>query len=188
VGRLPARPPGFAFTPLRPPMTLAEAEAGWQRGLLPQRATTAQLRKIGGRWEVFLDCGRPERYQHSRDLMAVSGVQDLQGVEAVTLLLGGIDSGPILTVPETGWHRIFRGDHDGTLEVHRRSYHDRWFCRVVLPESWLPESGDAVLRIGVIRTHGDGPELETAPYPTLPWRTEPGRAPIDLETWDDLAQ
>jgi hypothetical protein len=187
VGDLPARPPGFAFTALRQPMTLAEAEAGWQPGLSPQRATTAQFRKIGGRWELFIECRRPNRSQSSRDLMAVSGLQDLRGVEAVTVLFGDLGGGPILTVPETGWHRVFRGDHDGTLEVHRRSYHDRWFCRVVVPESWLTEAGGRVVRIGLVRTHGDGAELETAPYATLPWAMDPGRAPISLDTWDDLA-
>jgi hypothetical protein len=187
VGNLPARPPGFAFTALRRPMTLAEAEAGWQPALPPQRATTAQFRKISGRWELFIECRRPDRSQPSGDLMAVGGVQDVRGVEAITVLIGDLDTGPILTVPETGWHRIFRGDHDGTLEVHRRSYHDRWFCRVVLPGSWLTESSGRTVRIGLVRTHGDGPQVETAPYATLPWHTEPGRAPLSLDTWDDLS-
>jgi hypothetical protein len=188
VGNLPARPPGFAFTALRQPMTLAEAEAGWQPALPPQRSTTAQFRKISGRWELFVECRRPDRSQPSRDLMAVGSVQDVRGVEAITLLFGDVDEGPVLTIPETGWHRVFRSDHDGTLEVHRRSYHDRWFCRVVVPGSWLREAGGRAVRIGLVRTHGDGPELETAPYATLPWYTDPGRAPISLDTWDDLSE
>jgi hypothetical protein len=120
--------------------------------------------------------------------MTVATLQDTPGVEAVTILLGGGPSGLILTVPENGWHRIFRGDHDGTLEVHRRSYHDRWFCRIVIPDRSLRESGEGPARIGLVRTHGDGEAVETAPYPTLPWRLEPGRAAVSLDAWDDLPQ
>ncbi|MHC4100482.1 MAG: hypothetical protein ACYTAU_15755 [Planctomycetota bacterium] len=188
VGDLPAGPPGFAFTPLRPPLTLAEAQAGWLRVFPADRATTAQLRKINRRWELFIECRRPKGAELSRDLAAVSGVGDTRGIEALTVLLGGEWTGVGLTVPETGWHRIFRGDHDGTLEVHRRSYHDRWFCRIVLPDQWLHELNNGPARIGIVRTHGDSQSIETAPYPALPWRLDPGRADISLETWDDLPE
>ncbi|MHC4786649.1 MAG: hypothetical protein ACYTE6_11870 [Planctomycetota bacterium] len=186
VGDLPARPPGFVFTPLRPPLTLAEAQAGWQRVLPADRSTTAQFRKLNRRWELFVECRRPGPSEPSRAPAFSSGVEDARGIEAVTVLLGGKWTGVGLTVPETGWHSIFLGDHDGTLEVHRRSYHDRWFCRIVLPDEWLQESGGGPARIGLVRTHGDSESVETAPYPALPWRLEPGRADISLDTWDAL--
>jgi hypothetical protein len=188
VGAVPALPPGFRFTALRPPMTLAEAQAGWQQALSPERSTTVELRKISRRWELFIDCRRPVQAQPSPDLMAATGVWDTRGIEAVTVFLGPAETGVTLTVPETGWHRIFRGDHDGTLEVHRRSYHDRWFCRIVIPERWHGEADDDPAMIGLVRTHGDGPALETSPFPTLPWRMDPGQATINLSSWDDLGQ
>jgi hypothetical protein len=188
VGDLSARPPGFVFTPLRPPLTLAEAQAGWRRALPASRSTTAQLRKLNRRWELFIECQRPERSEPSRDLATVLGVDDTRGIEAVTVLLGGEWSGVGVSVPETGWHHIIQGDHDGTLEVHRRSYLDRWFCRIVIPDLWLGNPDDGPARIGIIRAHGDSDSIETAPYPTLPWRLEPGRADISLETWDDLPE
>jgi hypothetical protein len=188
VGDLPAGPPGFVFTPLRPPLTLAEAQAGWQRVLPADRTTTAQFRKLNRRWELFVECRRPGWPERSRDPATVAGVEDARGIEAVTILLGRESTGVGLTVPETGWHDIFRGDRDGTLEVHRRSYHDRWFCRIVLPDRWLQEDGEGPARIGLVRTHGDSESVETAPYPVLPWRLEPGRADISLDTWDDLPE
>jgi hypothetical protein len=188
VGDLPAGPPGFAFTPLRPPLTLAEAQAGWQRALPADRSTTARFRRLNRRWELFVECRRPDPSEPSRDPVTISGVEDARGVEAVAVLLGRGSTGVGLTVPETGWHSIFRGDHDRTLEVHRRSYQDRWFCRIVLPDRWLQEAGEGPARIGLVRTHGDSESVETAPYPVLPWRLEPGRADISLDTWDDLPE
>jgi hypothetical protein len=187
VGDLPIQPPGFAFTPLRPPLTLAEAQAGWQRQLSADRSTTAQLRKLNRRWELFIECRRPQGSQPSGDAASVAGGQDTRGTEAVTVFLGGEWTGVGLTVPETGWHSMIRGDHDGTLEVHRRSYHDQWFCRIVIPDPWLEGTNNGPARIGIVRTHGDGESIETAPYPALPWRIEPGRADINLNTWDNLA-
>jgi hypothetical protein len=187
VGDLSVRPPGFVFTPLRPPLTLAEAQAGWVRPLSADRSTTAQLRKLNRRWELFIECRRPQGAEPSRGAASVAGVQDTLGVEAVTVFLGGEWTGVSLTVPETGWHSMIRGDHDGTLEVHRRSYQDQWFCRIVLPDPWLDGADKGPARVGIVRTHGDGESFETTPYPTLPWQLEPGRADIRLDTWDDLS-
>jgi hypothetical protein len=186
VGDLHPEPPGFGFTPLRPPLTLAETQAGWQRPLPVDRSTMAQLRKLKRRWELFIECRRPDESQPGRALDAVSGVEDLRGVEAVTVFLGGVGSGVGLAVPETGRHIVFAGDNDETLEVYRRSYHDRWFCRIVLPEQWLHDPSDGPARIGLVRTHGDSESVETAPYPSLPWHLDPGRADISLGAWGGL--
>jgi hypothetical protein len=188
VGVLPARPPGLVFTPLRPPVTLAEAQAGWQRLLPVDRSTNVELRRLNRRWEVFVECLRPGRSASSRNLATAARVDDTRGVEAVTVLLGGEPAAVALTVPETGWHRLFFGEGDGTLEVHRRSYPDRWLCRIVLPEGWVAPPAGGPVQIGLVRTHGDGGSMETGPYATLPWRLEPGRAVVDLTVWDDLPQ
>ncbi len=177
-----ARPPGLFFAPLRPALTLADVEAGIQRPFEPQRSTLIHVRKLQGRWEVFAECRRPVRAS-GRALEDSDDIEGLRGVEAVTLLLGP-DPPVVLAVPETGRFRFFRGAAPETLEVHRRSYEDRWCCRVVLPQSWIEASG-GVLMLGAWRTHGDCADRETGPYAVLPWRSDAGRAVIDLRAWDE---
>ena len=89
-----------------------------------------------------------------------------------------------MSVPEIGDHRLFRGSGDAALEVHRRSYADRWYCRVVVPDHWLRTDTSGAL-VGAMRTHGDNNALETGPFASLPWRLQPGRAVIDLAAWGD---
>ncbi len=123
---------------------------------------------------------------------------DTRGIEAVTLLVGaaaGLQGAPvILTVAEHGPHRLFQGTDDGTLQIHRRSADDRWYCRIVLPEFWevehggLPnKSGPAAdggrIAIGLVRTHGDSDAVETGPDQGVPWRRDPGAVVIDLTRW-----
>ena len=174
-----------------PALTLAEIESGRQLRVDPSRATTMHIRRLWGRWEVFFECRRP------RDETPAAGTDDplqsfarpleVRGVEAVTVLIGPEESPiAVLTVPENGWHRLFAGGNDGTLQVHRRSFADRWHCRIVLPEAWLPVLKEiSPLRIGGIRSHGDGSAIETTPGTSAPWRQAPGRAAITLGAWDD---
>jgi hypothetical protein len=187
-----ARPPGVFFPPLRPPLTLAEIESGRQRLIEPARATSMHVRRLWDRWEVFFECRRgheaPSTAAGDDPLRSFAGPLEVQGVEAVTLLIGPEDDPAVaLTVPETGWHRLFVGGNDGTLQVHRRSFSDRWYCRIVLPEAWLPVLMESTaLRLGGIRTHGDGEARETSPATSAPWRRAPGRAAVILGAWDDL--
>lgn len=194
-GRI-AEPPGVAIGPLRPRLTLAEVEGLVPRGLAPSRVTLAEVRRIRGHWEIFLDCRRPAidpqllMAQEGR-LAQLARVEDASGIEAATLLIGrsSFEGGPriALTIPEQGQWRLFKGAADAKLEVHRRSYGDRWLCRVVLPDSWLnPALEGPYLRLGLIRTHGDGDAIETAPNACAPWRLEPGRMEIDLSGWGDV--
>ena len=106
----------------------------------------------------------------------------MRGHEAITLLLGGAPASVVLAVPETGDYRLFRGSDDGTLEVHRQSYADRWYCRIVVPDRWLGTDAGELL-IGAIRTHDDSDLMETGPFASLPWRPDPGRAVFDLGAW-----
>jgi hypothetical protein len=175
-----------------PALTLAEVECGRQRGVDPARITSMQVRRLWDRWEVFFECRRPstiagEEAPTSNPLRAFDSPFEARGVEAVTLLIGPAEAPDVvLTVPETGWHRLFAGGNDGTLQVHRRSFSDRWHCRIVLPEAWLPVLKElSPLRIGGIRTHGDGSAMETAPNTGPPWRHRPGRAAIILGAWDE---
>jgi hypothetical protein len=202
-----ARPPGVLFGSLNAPITLAEAQSRLvgRRPLPVEWITSAQLRRLSGRWEVFIECLRPRSAlaetstaivpQNRSPDAKLQSLEDLRGIEAVTLLLGNEsdDRGDEhnervwLTIPEGGWQQLVHGRNDGTLQVHRRTMEDRWFCRVVLPESWVPLPDRGPLRIALVRSHGDSDQLETSPGISTPWNATPARAFIDLSHWDDLA-
>jgi len=111
----------------------------------------------------------------------------VRGVEAATLLLGPVDGATtVLTVPETGPPRLWRGRGSDALEIHRRSLTDRWYCRVVVPDAWLDFPLEPLAAFGFMRTHAGSPAVETSPNPAVPWRLEPTRITIDLMHWDDL--
>ena len=188
-GAIPVKPPGVFFPPLGPPLTLVELQTLRPHPMNPDRATFANVRRLNDRWEVFFECRRPGPPAPPGDLSQRAHFADARGIEAVAVLLGpeAAAGGPAvaLVVPEEGSPRLFRGRDDGSLAVHRRSYADRWYCRVVVPEGWLAtEEGGSTL-IGFLRTHGDGPGVETGPFRTLPWRLDPGRAVLDTTNWDD---
>ncbi len=181
TGPLPVKPPGVGFV-LRPPLTLFEVQTGGSRVRQGRRPTFLQLRRRHGRWEVFLECRRPGRLAPATDLGGLRDMWETRGHEAITLFFGGEPASAVITVPEAGDYRVFRGSGGSTLEVHRQSYADRWYCRVVVPDHWLRgEDGSALL--GAIRTHSGDNAIETGPFPSLPWRPAPGRALVDLEAW-----
>jgi hypothetical protein len=195
-------PPGVLFPPLTPPLTLAEIQMRQQQPFPIDQATFANVRRLSGRWEVFFECRRT-RIDGADGGTALpetlTSLDDARGAEAITLLLGpenqdrvaethGPDS-PMrvwLTIPETGFWRLARGESDGTLQIHRASYADRWYCRIVLPENWFSAAETSPAWIGFIRSHGDSHQLETGPASSVPWRTVPGRAAINLDSWDDV--
>ncbi|UCD73835.1 MAG: hypothetical protein JSV91_08545 [Phycisphaerales bacterium] len=203
-----ARPPGAFFHTLMPTLRLFEVRARLQEPPLPQRATFVHLRKRQQRWEIFFECLRPlhdalltsapedeggGQMPHEDDATQLADCPDWKqtaSIEAVTLIIGPEEEqgGPsvVLTVPETGWHRLFVGSNDGTMQIHRRSYPDRWLCRIVLPDAWLfdPADPEAPLLLGAMRTHGDCDLIQTAPNPAVPWRARPTREAINLTQWD----
>jgi hypothetical protein len=190
-----ARPPGVFFSALLGPLTLADVQAARMRKTPVEYATSAHVRRLAGRWEIFFECRRPAPPLDANAPTVpdeVEAVSDLRGVEAVTLLLGAddqrTDGGPRiwLTVPETGYWRVLRGINDGTLQVHRRSYSDRWNCRIVVPDAWFGGGLSNAVQLGCVRSHGDSDQLETAPSACLPWRPAPARARIVVDRWDDV--
>lgn len=190
------QPPGLVFPPLRPPLTLAQL----QMAISPQDiqpavpATLVQLRKLRGRWELFFECARPRSSQQESDAASdqsngdVRTLDDARRREGVILTIGANDEKPaVLFVPESGWHRIFQGENDGTLQVHRESYDERWYCRVVLPEQWLAATlDDDRTNIGVARTHSGADVVSPGPLLMPPWITQPGTVAVDMTNWADL--
>jgi hypothetical protein len=180
-----ARPPGVQFPVFLMSLTLAEIQAAVQRNTPAQRMTRAELRRVSGRWEVFFECRRGGAVLLPADLGTFGSYTDVRGVESVTLLIGGAVPAVALTVPESGPYRLFHGEDPG-VAVHRRSYIDRWYCRVELPESWIEPFIAAPMQFGCMRAHGDAEAVETTPKALAPWRREPARVAIDLRAWEDL--
>lgn len=56
---LDAAPPGVALPAFRPPLRLFEARSGLQEIVPAERSTAGVLRRNRGRWEIFIECGRP---------------------------------------------------------------------------------------------------------------------------------
>lgn len=188
-----ARPPGVFISTLFPPLTLADVERARQSPVEQAQTTTVHIRRLGRRWEVFFECRRPlpDNVNRPVSLQDITTLNDLRGIEAVTLLIGRDqltnDSPLVLSIPEQGWWRLLRGRQDGALQIHRRSFDDRWNCRVVLPESWLNAPlTDQVLLLGLLRSHAVSMTLETGPNRCVPWRIQPGQLRVDLSQWDDL--
>ncbi len=192
-----ARPPGVFFPALTAPLTLADVQFNVVRPVDPDRATLAHIRRLGGRWEVFIECRRIAEEQQRVDPSSIRTYEDLRGIEAVTILLGADDeeagdarahTGPSiwLTIPEHDWPVLARGLGHPDLQVHKRSFADRWTCRIVLPDQWFSAGETNPALIGFIRSHCDSRQVETGPAPSPPWRIAPGRAAIELDHWDDL--
>ena len=180
---LGVRPPALRFPVFRAPLTLSEIEGGVQRPLMPTHETAAQLRRVNRRWEIFFDCRRPSSAADTDGGDPLRDLRDwrtLRGVETVTLLFGPPDATIAIVVPETGAFRVFGTTAPPGLQVHRRSYLDRWYCRIVLPDAWI----ETPLRLAAQRTHADRASFETSPSTGPAWRPRPARLSADLETWD----
>ncbi|MEM7228155.1 MAG: hypothetical protein AAF432_04990 [Planctomycetota bacterium] len=194
--RIEVAPPGVYIAPFRPPLTLAEVQDGRQRELASTHRTGMHLRRAYRRWELFIECERPFISRgDDRALEKVREPSRITGLETVTVdietpALDGTDRvrRHVLTVPETGWHRVYDGGQDGTLRIHRRDQVSdaRWSCRLVLPETWLSPTAGAPTRIRVVRTHADTSATESTSLPTAPWRDATSRWSFDLTTWADL--
>lgn len=191
------QPPGVIVGPLRAPLTLMEARAHQQRIVAADQTTFVQIRKMHERWEIFFECRRTAQSipGETRDLGLAASFWDSTQTEAFTLCLGSPSNSDafevVLTIAEAGAWRLFAGSNDGTLEVHRRSYADRWYGRVVVPTSWLggdPELGalPTIRAFAFVRTHGDSAAIESGPDARVPWRRRTGGVALDLRAWGGI--
>jgi len=186
------RPPGLVFPPLQSALTLEQLQTGQSPAVRGTHATLVQVRKLGGRWEVFFECHRPmeqDAITIEVDQQQPRSLHDIRSREGVMLVLGSEGQQPDvqLFIPESGWYQLFSGENDGTLQVHRQSYEHRWYCRVVLPERWIESAmDDGVAVIGFVRARSGSATLDSGPYPVPPWRTTPGMLALRLADWGDM--
>lgn len=184
-------PPGVSFPEFHAPLTLFAAQTGHTLDIQPRRETIAQVRRLHGRWELFIECRRPvqPKFLPEPDRAAFADwrtLHNVHDVEAIILFIGDGDPDVVLLLPESGWYRLLEGTNDGTLQVHRTSHADRWTARVVLPDAWITTHPGEITHLGMLRHHHDTDEVHSSPFPIAPWRTEPGRLNLDLSTWHDL--
>ena len=184
-----AEPPGPLLGPLQPPMTMSAART--QNAPLEdaERTTWCQLRRMGGRWELFIECQRTGSSRGRRLSSFMRSLDQLRGIEAVTVLVGPPrnERAPArygICIPEHGDARIFLGPSDDRPEIHLRSYEDRWLARFVLPRHWIPTDGEPLL-LSLIRTHEDNLDFETAPNVSVPWSMRIDPVHLDISAWND---
>ncbi|MCH2148033.1 MAG: hypothetical protein MK095_01210 [Phycisphaerales bacterium] len=183
------KPPGALLGPFRSPRTLLELRTGQPATVPNAEPTFAQLRKLAGRWELFIECVRPQDTAGKPFFNMLRSLDELKGREAVTVLIGLPDTASkparyALCIPEHEDPAVLVGPRDEPPEVHRRSYADRWLVRFVLPKYWLPDA-DEPLHLALIRTHGNSMDFETAPNACIPWRMQPDMVQLDLSQWED---
>lgn len=185
-----ARPPGAVLPAFRPALSLIDVESDRYRPVPDAYSTLAHLRRRNDHWELFIDARRPAPRPETPGARPPAGLTQTEAVtnaDAVTITIGPTEHPiAVVAIPESGDHRFLAGQENGLFEVHRRSWGDRWYCRVVLPDTWLGEGslGENTIRIGCRRSHAGGAAIETSPNTSAPWRQDPGSVLIDLSQWD----
>ena len=178
-------PPGPILGPFKPSLTLADARALTMPEVAPDQQCWMQLRRRDGHWELYLECLYTPVEEPTPLPTEIQALDDLVGIEAVTILLGDATATwPNQTIamsPHDGWRR-YRGDQDRpAIQLRRQA--DRWLATVTIPDAWIPADGEPLL-LAALRTHGDRPDFETAPTPCVPWRINPRPIYLDLSAWE----
>ena len=188
-GTVPVRPPGALLGPFRATMTLNELRSQLPEPVPIARSTYAQLRRMQGRWELFIECFRPEAASRRHPVTdLIRSLDELKGTEAVSVLIGKPENTRtparhVICIPELQDPVVLVGPRDEAPEAHRISYSDRWLLRYVIPDHWIPDDGSS-LELAMIRTHGDSNSFETAPNACVPWRMQPDMVQINLDEWE----
>ena len=172
-------PPGQTLGPFLGTMTLLDAQlAAPPPPPNVHRQTWAHIRRVLGRWEILLDCGRPAGVPDAPAPAGVLSVDELRGHDAVLLRLH-VDGQEIpIVVHAQGWYSA-RGEVS-RLEVRTARRGDAWITRVILPEHWTRRH----FGVEMIRTHAGDRAIETAVMAGTPWAALPGPLDIDVSGWD----
>lgn len=173
-GIFSVRPPGLGFSTFMPALTLAAAQAQRIEPVATPWRTTASLRRLAARWEIFVECLRPE---------AIVG-------DEIEITVGRRGSPPArFTVNETGAVSMSSESPSAGLAAHARVFADRWRVRVELPDGWIPtaELGETerLLTLSIERRPGASQGRQTSALPVPSWRP-PAEIDADLGTWVDM--
>ncbi|MCP4759343.1 MAG: hypothetical protein GY876_07790 [Planctomycetes bacterium] len=165
-------PPGLMMGPFHPTRTLSDV----RHGADPppphnDRQTFAQLRRLGGQWELMFECRRPtETDQREGDSVTVFLACEHKEVTIVATP-DGTASLSDLTF--------------GTTTAHTATQPHAWLCRIVLPGDWAMCENPS---IALMRSHADSDSVETWPTPCTPWSIHMDPTHVDLGGWDQDAE
>jgi len=173
-GVFSVRPPGLGFSTFVPSLTLVSAQSQRMDRMPSQWSTTASVRRLAGRWEIFIECLAP-----------IVVADDL-----VEVTIGDPLEIPVrFTVNDGGTITMIEGVRPTDLVAHARRHAYRWRVRIELPESWIPKStlGDPerAIQIAMERRPGPAQGRQTAVLSVPSWRPPP---PIraDLSSWIEM--
>ena len=168
---VPVRPPGGTFGSIALSLTLAAVNGDYIELPSTQFGTAAILRRLGRRWQVFIDARTPLATEDDR-VFLVFGPTDSPQARLEVRSNGSFEASTVL-------------GQEG-LGVRVRRHQDRWRAEIDLPESWLANSiadseAGAVL-IG-LRRDGPGRLVSYAGPPPPGWRREIPVRPFAIADW-----
>jgi len=174
-----AEPPGLSLGPFLGPLTLHGAQAASLQAPPPSdRQTWAHVRRVLGRWEILLDCGRPEGTPDGGVPPGAMTLDALRGHDAVLVRLHVEGQEIPIVVHPSGWY-CARGAVP-RLEVRTARRGTAWISRILLPERWTAHG----FSVELIRTHAGDSAVETPVQGGTPWAPLPGPIHVDVSAWD----
>ena len=172
-----ASPPNVQLATLYPLWNLHSIQRSTPDPIHSSLATSVQVRKLLGAWEIFVDCnGLAQGEFFPSELTDLS---QLRGVEALTILHPSTDA--MLCVSPEG--DTIQRNIPSDAQVHSSSNTNSWSVRVVLPSNWVRNEE---LSFSIVRSHGDSMQIETGPLPCVPWHIQPTPIVIDISKWDEV--
>jgi hypothetical protein len=172
-GMVTVKPPSVQLETLYPLWNLGDVMMGIPSVVPQKNRTSIELRKMFGRWELFIRCNG---LSGSGNLpKTIESITQLQGIESISILQPKNKS--IATISPSQ-----QNVPDG-MEIYRTVQGSSWTVRAVLPQSWI---SNGILSFSAVRTHGDSPRVETAPLPCVPWNINPEPIILDLSEWDTV--
>ena len=174
---LVATPPRVQLAPLHPRYSLWSIRGGNSPRVIEQLQTHVELRKVFGKWELFIQCHGLGNNATLPNV--VNEVLTVIGTEAISILVP-FQQAPLVLSPSGK-----SVNKPSECVIHTTVQNDGWKARIVLPNQWVDENE---FSFAVARTHGDSQEIETGPLPCVPWDLTPKPIVIDLSKWDDVLQ
>ena len=172
-----ATPPSVQLATLYPLWNLQDVQRGAPQFVEPSQSTSVQIRKILGRWEIFIECAG--FFQGNPLPMKITNLSLLRGVEAITILHPESDSILSISPSKSASSSSIPSD----LHIYKSTNKHGWNVRIELPSAWVESNS---LSFSVVRTHGNSFNVETGPLPCVPWNIKPTPIVIDLSKWDDI--